>query len=440
MEKKRNIITILIVITILIILLVTVLLLVNRNSNEKEEQESNNIQNVIKDEIITSEKDITQGEIIKVKACLSNYLSVINKRNPVYYTINSKGEEILAVDRESITENIIALLDTTYIKKNTVTSKNVFNYVDDINTNVIVDILQIRRYMNSNSYQYAVYCIIQDNDNNLIKKAYYNVYIDMNTNAFGVEPILSHIENIDSIKSNDVIVTKNDYNEVPANNSTENESLKEKFNMFKRLMLSDTGIAYDYLDEKYRTAKFGTQENFEKYVETKRAELKEANLTKYKINTYNEYLQYIFLDQNNNYYIFNETEPLNYKVILDTYTIDLPEFTDKYVELGEVDKVKANIQRIFDSINDNDYRYLYNKLDETFKQNNFPNVEDLEKYMKNNFFTNNSLQSSTYDKKDGIYICNVQVKNGDNQEEGTEKEFIMQLKEGTDFVVSFNVE
>lgn len=51
---------------------------------------------------------------------------------------------------------------------------------------------------------------------------------------------------------------------------------------------------------------------------------------------------------------------MNFTVILDTYTIDLPEFTEKYTKASDEEKVLLNIQKGFTAINDKDYRYVYN--------------------------------------------------------------------------------
>mgnify|MGYP000081844256 CR=1 FL=1 len=46
------------------------------------------------------------------------------------------------------------------------------------------------------------------------------------------------------------------------------------------------------------------------------------------------------------------------------------EFIEKYNSANEKTKVGLNIQKVFDAINNEDYEYVYNKLDNTFKQTN----------------------------------------------------------------------
>ncbi len=67
---------------------------------------------------------------------------------------------------------------------------------------------------------------------------------------------------------------------------------------------------------------------------------------------------------------------MNYSVLLDMYTVELQEFTDKYNSAKGEEKVQYNLQLWFSAINDGDYSYAYSKLDQTYKNNNFPTQTD----------------------------------------------------------------
>ena len=129
---------------------------------------------------------------------------------------------------------------------------------------------------------------------------------------------------------------------------------------------------------------------------------------------------------------------MNFAVILDTYTIDLPEFTEKYTKASDEEKVLLNIQKCFTAINDKDYRYVYNKLDNTFKANNFKTLADFEKYINANFFEKNKISASNARKQSEVYLYDIKISNIDGTSSIT-KTFVMQLKENTDFVMSFGV-
>ena len=72
--------------------------------------------------------------------------------------------------------------------------------------------------------------------------------------------------------------------------------------------------------------------------------------------------------------------------MLDTYTVDLLKFTEKYTKASEEEKVVLNINKIFTAIDAKDYKYVYSKLAESFKNNYFNNESDLQKYLNDNLF------------------------------------------------------
>ena len=440
MKFDKKILTIIIILVFLIILTIVALIFLseNENNNEIENTESNNIlppQEV--EEVISEENDVTNIEIYKVRDCISIYLSAINRSNPVYESVDSEGN--LLVSEEMIAENIIPLLSSNYIQSNGINTTNVFNYVDNINNNAIFDILNIKRSIKNNSYQYVVYGVIEDTDYNFIKYAYYIVYLNITDNVFAIEPILTNIDNIDSIEAEDIEVEKNGSNDMPTFTMTQENLARERFNTYKRLMLSMPELAYEYLDDNYKQEKFGDINVFIEYINDNKEEILSARLNEYKTTNYDNYTQYACLDQNNNYYIFNETEPMQYKVLLDTYTVDLQEFVDRYEQLPEAEKARTCIERVFEAINNNDYKYVYNKLDETYRNNNFHTETDFENYMKTNFFEKNSISNNSYEKNEDLYVYKLTIINASNTTQTVEKQFVVKLLDGTDFVMSFSI-
>ena len=130
---------------------------------------------------------------------------------------------------------------------------------------------------------------------------------------------------------------------------------------------------------------------------------------------------------------------MQYAVILDTYTIDLPEFKEKYTNATAEQKVLLNIQKFFEAINNKDYKYAYHKLDNTFKANNFTGLEQFENYIKTNFFEQNKLAANEAEIQGDNYLYKITISDATSQDKNTvTKTFVMQLKEGTDFVMSFS--
>ncbi len=209
---------------------------------------------------------------------------------------------------------------------------------------------------------------------------------------------------------------------------------------YKNRLMYDLESAYNLLNEEYRNAKFENYAEFEKYVQNNYNELVTINIKKYSKNPTEDYIQYVFEDRQGKEYIFKETTTMQYSVILDTYTLNLPEFVQKYEKANTQEKVVLNLNKFMMAINDKDYKYAYSILADSFKQNNFPTIESFETYVKQSFFDKNEFEYGKYDSEGETYYTysvNIKDKTGQDTNDRS-KTFIMQLKEGTDFVISFN--
>ena len=327
-----------------------------------------------------------------------------------------------------------------YISKNNITEDNVYEFVDDINENLIFNVLDIRYYKNDNSDQYVVYGFYQNLQNEFIKYAYYIVNIDEAENIFSIEPVEGDNLEIEKIAVEDTNITKNDNNIIPAVN-TDNESICNEYLLdYKRLMLSRPQEAYNILNEEYKQKKYGSLENFEEYINSNREIIQGVRLDKYSISVKEKETEYVCIDQYGNYYIFTENGVMDYTVILDTYTINLPQFLEKYENGNEQVKVGMNIEKFISSINMKDYKYAYNCLADSFKANSYQTQESFEEYVKSNFFEKNKIEYESFSKEGENYIYEIKI----SDEQGISQDvknvtIIMQLKEGTDFVMSFSI-
>lgn len=138
------------------------------------------------------------------------------------------------------------------------------------------------------------------------------------------------------------------------------------------------------------------------------------------------------------YYIFKENSAFQFSIILDTYSIDLPEFIEKYESATTQEKVALNLEKVIEAINEQDYKYVYNKLNETFKKNNFDTLEKFEKYMKKNFYEENEASYLSFNEISGTYTYSVKIKDAESKKYKT-KNFVMKLGEGTEFEMSFGI-
>lgn len=433
-------IKILIIALIILLLIVTVFLLVIIGIQKGFTSSQGDEDTIIAIEEETINQEMERVNLFKIKNCITSYSNIINKNNTAYYGIGENGEYQKIISDEDIKSSIYDLLSNSYIVKNNITRDNVYEFVDDVNENLIFNVLDIKYYENNNSNQYVVSGYYQNIKNEFVKYAYYIVNINDIENIFSIEPILNTSLDINNLKVEDTTIEKNSNNSIPVIRNNNESICSDYLISFKRLMLSNPEEAYKLLYEEYKQKRFESIDRFKEYINLRKDEITKSTLSKYKVDEKDNYTQYVLIDQNGNYYIFNEKAVMDYKVILDTYTIDLPQFIEKYNNSSDAEKVLLNIQKVFEAINTGDYRYVYNKLDATFKQNNFPTEDAFETYVKQNFYKNNSIGYSNYKTSGDLHVYEISIKDKNNKTSPTKtKNFIMQLKEGTDFVMSFNI-
>lgn len=210
------------------------------------------------------------------------------------------------------------------------------------------------------------------------------------------------------------------------------------FSTYQEYLKNDKEASYYLLNKEYREKRF---ENINKYLEyIKKADLENAVISKSQSYDRDEYTEYVCIDIEGRYYIFNESGVMDYSIMLDTYTLDLPEFLEKYNSTNEQGKVVLNIQKFIDAINSYDYNYAYNCLSTGFKTNYFKTVQDFEKYIESTLYAKNEVSYESFEEQSGLYKYKVKITNKENQTESTTKTFIVKLNDGTDFEMSFNVD
>ena len=189
--------------------------------------------------------------------------------------------------------------------------------------------------------------------------------------------------------------------------------------------------------------KYDTIEKYKTYLNENRQTLlnsEQKGIKSYAVKKYADYEQYVCVDNYDNYYIFNVQGAMSYNIILDTYTVDLPQFVEKYNKASDKEKAILNIKKIFQAINLKDYNYVYNKLDTDFKNRYFKQESEFEKFTYSNFFSKNEITIKEYEQIQNTHVFTVSVKNAEDKNANTkDKKIIMQLKEGTEYVMSFSV-
>ena len=444
MEKTKKMIPILLIIVVVVINVIVAIII---NNNNKEDNRYTLQKDVGLDayekEIDTKLKAVTnRTDFYVVKDCIGKYYS--------YYSIIFNAKDYYGTDDETVIgkaeeENskvLYNMLDKEYTHYENITTSNIKSKLKKIE-NVSVEITEMytvpkTKYVNV----YVVKGNLKENTTN-IDQFQVITKVDFANRTFSILPeeyveekygVLTEGRDIDMNVSDSIEQNNNNTYQYPA--VTDETYVKDLFSNFRNKLLYDATAAYNYLDEEYRDKKFGTIEQFNKYNKENKEKQKTMQLTKYQKTISDEYTEYVCIDQNNRYYIFRETAVMDYSVILDTYTIDLPQFTEKYNAASADEKAGMNIQKVIDAINDSDYHYVYSKLDETFKKSNFSSEDAFKKYAEQNF-GNKQLEYESSKQEGDLYISDITIK--ENETSIAQKKIIMKLLDGTDFVMSFNI-
>lgn len=433
MNKMKKVIFVLLIILIIAILIISAVLL----SNKKAETQKYYVLETDK-EYVNEYDGIYFYEYIDIKTCLQTYLDYLNKDNFIYYEKNENGKYVKS--SETIQEETIYnSLSENYIKNNNITINNIYNYVNVISEKNTVIPIKIDKISNesSNVQTYKVKSmVISTNNKENYSYMYVLINIDSNNKTFSVEPVKD--ENNTKVENDITTIEKKDVNIYNTASLSNQDIIKDYINNYKIFMLSDVELAYSYLNEEYKQKRFKTLDEFKKHIENNKEKIESTRVYKYTVNYLEDGTEYICQDQYGRYYIFTEKEPLDYSVMLDTYTIDISKVYEKYNSANSLEKGGYNIEKCIEAINNKDYTYVYNKLYDEFKINNYKTEESFEKVIKNKLFDTNVMKIDSTENEGDIYIYNLIIQDGTNSEKQTNMKIIMQLKEGTDFAISFS--
>lgn len=451
-QIKKYIIISICIIAILIIAIIITNILGEFLNNSNSEKVDNNIEKI--EEIdISVVKDIS--EYATIERIVNTYNSAINQLDAnldammVKQQDNNEREKIKNQYHETGKKTLENILEKKYVSKNNwenellIYSNNKF-YIKEMkkaNVNNINVYLIVITYGEENNTEIIVFDDIYNNTFSILPSEYLsNKNIDENN-------LVKVIEELDIEK-----ISKNDYNGVTKFDLT-NEQISIKYYYdYLNLLRNDVDKLYSILDNEYREKRFESLETFKDYINNNKEKLEKAILSNYQVKNRDGYTEYMCVDEDGKYYIFNATAAMQYTLILDTYTVDLPEFTEKYNKASEQEKVALNINKVITALNAQDYKYIYSKLADSFKSNYFANEEALKEYLVNNLFENNDVEFEEFSKEGTLYTYEIKVTKILSEEEKKNEKYygknapmeymnvVMQLNEGTDFVMSFSIE
>lgn len=232
--------------------------------------------------------------------------------------------------------------------------------------------------------------------------------------------------------NNTIKISKNDYNNIEYV-SLNNSQIAEKYlKSYVQNARYNPEAAYNSLDERYRNARFGNYRNFVEYLsEQNKAKqlrsldsnsirkqeefsndeeykeyldgLEQKGLERYDIFSENGKEYFICIDSYDNFYIFETNGVMNYKLYLDTYTVELGYFMKKNENSGIDDKIRREIEKVFEALNSKDYNYVYNKLEQSSKIGEYETYEKFVQYVNSNLFSNNEMIFEDSVDEDGAH-------------------------------------
>lgn len=437
-----------VIIVILVILIIFVIVMLNIvNKGRVKNNDSN-----------TAIHDVIGGtSIYKLNLRLEDnkkrYNSIENIINNYFLYLNEENQNL--GDNITVEDYLCYILNDSYIKENNITKENVWEFVRPFEKNkepmidemyvietsdYFVEYVQVTLYdkeqldyRNKYNFEYEFNKI----------DVYYRIDVDSLNSTYSIQPVeKSEFESKSIAGDTKIIIEKNGYNSISfSNNLTDAAMCMKYLSNYKEKMRYDVESAYEVLDKEYREKRFGSLEEYKGYILENKDWLDFISVDKYQSNYKEDYKEYVCLDKNGNYYIFEETGIMQYTLKLDTYTLESEKFTIEYNKADEQNKVMMNIDKFINMINNKDYKNLYALLADSFKNNYFKTEEDYKEYIKSNFFKYNEETYIYYEKENNIHSYEIQIKDKSEKDDKIiTKKIIMQLKEGTDFVMAFNVE
>ena len=416
--KKIMIIISIIVILIIILSIGLVLLKIQIKKDRAE-----NFENTINMEIDSKIKLVTNtNEFFAVNSCITKYLlNIMLEENQIVYS----------------------LLDELYVREYSITKDNIFEKIDYMDNPVFYTNKMYVKQKDYNIYEYFITGRLINKGNLEVQNYSAIIRLDKRNDIFSIIPNEYIIDKKIKIQKeedfnflNSSKIEDKQYNTFEFENISNQTVIVDYINQIKDNIVYDVESSYQKLDNKYRQNNFATLEEYKKYLNANITKFYTMKLAKYKISEYEDYKQYICIDENDNYYIINEYSVGDFTFMLDEYSVNISQVDEAYKSKTDKEKAVFDVQKFIRAIRDSNYRLAYSFLAEQFKQNYFKTQTEFENYVKQ-FIKDENINNYSVTNEDNLFIVTVTMKNQNNIVQ--DKKFIVNLKQGTDFELSFNV-
>lgn len=427
--------------------------------------------------IITSlkEQDVKENEEIynigdpPTEIYVEEKLKKLNSEND-FFNLESIIQNFYLYSKVSNANIVYNILDIDYLEENNIFENNVLDKIkDSINIESQFNMKQI--YVRDHASKPIYYCYGEENLNNEKREVYFKVYKDLTNSTYSISIITNDkykefiAEKI--VEKNEKEIEENKFNKIKIKYFSEEEIVTKYFEDFIYTEATDIKKAYNLLNKEYSEKRFKSISDYEEYVNRNKDKIESLNakgmktyedfnnveefseyltnlaprgLSSYKINIGDNPKIIACTDYYGYYYVFNIYSAMEYDVILDQHTIDSETTIQKYTEASNENKVLINIEKIRDAINTDDYNYIYEKLDNTFKKNNYPTLNSFIKFMDENLYDNNKFIYSDVNEQNGIYIVVLKVSDAQEKDSDIKKlNVVMRLEENRNFTMSFSI-
>ena len=409
MNKKSFKIIIILLLVLAIVAIGIIIILMQSNIDEVIEQQGINLE--------------ASYELEKVDRA-NFYITIKNIVNQYYYYSRNANQEALQAVTVQESQNIQELANTD-------------NFI-------VKDIYYTDLLENGVGYIEATYTDANNTSNSL----YLKIYLDFQNQTFQIEQVnqtdyeTALEQGIQETDRENNTIEKNQYNQFQeALNVVEEDILSLYYEKYVYISINNPQESFEMLDEEYRLEKFNNDiQTYVDYLNLNIEDMRSDSVTSYTEQEENGYTKYEVQTTNGKTFIIKEFDFMQYSILLDNYTVQSEEIVEEYNNLSSNSKVARNIRNIFTMLDNQDYEQVYSHLDNTFKQNNFPTIEQFEEYARNTFFETNYLGEMRAIQQSNIFVITLPYKErASAAAEERQKIFFMQLLDGTDFVMSFEV-
>lgn len=381
---------------------------------------------------------INESDYITVKKNVAAFLNTLNKNNPAYFSMDGTKT---STDKE-IAEMELALLSENYIKKNNITVNNISKCVYDINTGVFFIPTEIKKfYEQERVNSFVVKGLVSDMENKPLMEIMVILNIDTEQTTYSVEIIKSDTNINTVVPAKLEKIEANDMNRFTYIQLTDTNIINEIISSFKQTVFGYPEVFYNnFLNSNYKNAKFANVNEFKEYINTNKDLLFSVSIKSYKKEESGKHTVYTLVDQNENKYVIEYSSIANYKMCLDNYTVATTKEKTQYDNAKDEQRVLLQIKKFNQMLNMKDYKAIYNKLNATFKNNNYQSINALSDYLKKNVYETSKIELGELTKNGDYYTAECVIWNRTDTAQKKNLKLYIKLIDVNNFEFSFNIE